>query len=89
MKKLIGLCLILLVLSMAASAQNFRRHRPQLNTRERLELRQDVFRYRMLERRAERDGRISPFERRRLQRARMDGRRDAFRYRHNNRRRLI
>jgi hypothetical protein len=89
MKKILGISLILLALSVTASAQNNRRHRPQFNTRERLELRQDALRYHMLERRVERDGRVTPFERRRLQKARMNTRRDAFRYRHNNRRRFI
>src|SRR5258708_36416371 len=97
MKKIIGLSLVLLILSVAASAQgNLRRHRPQrkcntgqVTMGERAELRQDAFRYRMLKRRSQRDGVVTSFEKRRLQRSRAETRRDAFRFRHNTRRRLI
>ena len=97
MKKILGLSLILLVLSAAASAQTgLRKHRAgrnctrnQITVGERTELRKDALRYKMLQRRSQRDGVVTPIERRRLQRAKAETRRDAFRYRHNARRRLI
>ena len=97
MKKILGLSLILLVLSVAASAQTgLRKHRAgrnctrnQITVGERTELRKDALRYKMLQRRSQRDGVVTPIERRRLQKAKAETRRDAFRYRHNARRRLI
>ena len=101
MKKILSLGLILVLLSAAASAQvrprdRFRGYRIQRNfnsgllTRpERFELRKDAFRYQMLERKTRRDGIVTPFERRRLHRARRNTRVDLFRFRHNGRRRII
>ncbi len=96
MKKIIGLSLVFIMLSVAASAQgNLRKHRARNCTRnqvsvgERTELRQDVVRYRALQRRSKKDGIVTPMENRRIQRARTETRRDAFRFKHNNRRRLI
>ncbi len=96
MKKILGLSLVLLMLSVAASAQsNLRKHRGRNCTRnqitvgERMELRKDAFRYKMLQRRSQKDGIVTPVERRRVQRARIEVRRDAFRFKHNARRRLI
>ena len=97
MKKILGLSLVLMILSVAASAQvAVRKHRPgrncvrnQVTIGERAELRKDALRVRMLQRRSQRDGLVTPIERRRLQKAKAETRRDAFRYRHNPRRRLI
>jgi hypothetical protein len=101
MKKFLFLGSFLVLLSVAVSAQQasgdrFRRHRIEngvnnrrLSRSERLELRKDEFRYKTSQRRARRDGRITPFERRRLHKMRNRGRRDLFRYRHNGRRRII
>ncbi len=96
MKKLIGLSLVMLIISVAATAQgNYRkqRHRAlihrQITAGERAELKQDALRYRMTQRRSQRDGVVTPLERRRIQRAKAETRRDAFRFRHNPRRRLI
>lgn len=97
MKKIVTLSLILVLISVAASAQvGVRKHRPgrnctrnQITVGERVALRQDVARYKMLQRRSQRDGIITPVERRRIQRAKIETRRDAFRFKHNGRRRLI
>lgn len=97
MKKIIGLSLILMVLSVAASAQTaIRKHRAarhcprnQVTVGERAELRKDAVRYKMVQRRAKRDGVVTPMERRRVQRAKAEVRRDAFRFKHNIRRRVI
>ena len=96
MKKILGLSLVLLMLSVPASAQTgLRKHRSgrnctrQITVGERTELRKDALRYKMLQRRSQRDGVVTPIERRRLQKAKTETRRDAFRYRHNARRRLI
>lgn len=96
MKKIIGLSLVLVLLSVAASAQtNLRKKAARNCTRnrvtagERAELRQDAVRYKMLQRRAKRDGVVTPIERRRVQKARVEVRRDAFRFKHNARRRVI
>jgi hypothetical protein len=101
MKKLFTLGLILVLLSVTASAQRgqgdrFRRHRMtngfysgQLTRPERFELRKDQFRYKTSQRRARRDGIVTPFERRRLHKIKQHGRRDQFRFRHNGHRRVI
>jgi hypothetical protein len=95
MKKIFSLCALLVLLSVAASAQtrnsNIRRARPrvQVTRPERLELRKDVFRYEALQRRSHRDGVVTPLERRRLHKEKRETRTDRFRYRHNGRRRLI
>ena len=101
MKKIVALSLILIVLSFAASAQGgfgkgFRKHRlergfnsGQINRPERMELRKDALRYEMLERKTRRDGVVTPFERKRLRKAKCEDRRDLFRAKHNRRRRMI
>jgi hypothetical protein len=100
MKKLVTLSLLVLLMSTAVSAQirsdRFRRQRithgfsnGQITRPERLELRKDQFRYRIAERKAHRDGRVTPLERRRLQAIKRDNRRELFRFKHNNRRRII
>lgn len=97
MKKILGLGLVLMILSVAASAQTaVRKHRPgrncvrsQITLGERAELRKDAFRVRMIQRKSQRDGIVTPMERRRLQRAKMESRRDLIRFKHNPRRRLI
>lgn len=97
MKKIVTLSLILVLISFAASAQvGVRKHRSgrnctrnQITVGERVELRKDAIRYKMLQRRSQRDGIVTPIERRRIQRAKTEIRRDAFRFKHNPRRRLI
>ena len=97
MKKIFGLSLVLMILSVAASAQNVVRKqragrnctRTQITVGERMELRKDALRYKMLQRRSQRDGVVTPIERRRLQRAKVEARRDLYRFKHNPRRRLI
>src|SRR5262245_15368147 len=100
MKKILALALILVTLSVAASAQRpgdrFRRHRinnsfnsGQLTRPERFELRKDELRYRSLERRSRRDGVVTPMERRKLQKTKRHNRRELFRFKHNGRHRII
>lgn len=101
MKKILALSLILIVLSAAASAQAgpgspFRKHRMQrgfkngqITRSERFELRKDAVRYQITKRRATRDGIVTPFERKKLRKAKCEGRRDLFRFKHNGRRRVI
>jgi hypothetical protein len=101
MKKIIAFSLILVILSAAASAQagpgsHFRRpgiqrgfYDGRLTRPERFELRKDVYRTQILQRRARRDGIITPVERIRIHRSKCDTRRDQFRFKHNGRHRLI
>ena len=102
MKKLFVLGLMVVLTTLTVSAQNqrpaerFRRNRVeqgirhgQINRFEMRHLRRDQMRFNMAKRRAHRDGRVSPFERRRLLAMKRDERRDIFRFRHNNRRRYI
>ena len=101
MKKILTFSLLLVLISAAASAQvgqdsRFRK-RPvqrgfsngQFTRPERFELRKDHFRYNLMQRKAHRDGIVTPFERRRLYMIRQHNRRDLFRFRHNRFRRVI
>ena len=100
MKKLLMLSIIALLLTATVSAQragdrNKRHHvresfrSGQLTRPERFDLRKDQHRYRNMQRRAHRDGVITPMERKRLHHKKVQNRREAFRYKHNARRRLI
>ncbi len=100
MKKLLALGFMLMILSAAVSAQTTReriqKHRVregvrsgQITRSERLELRKDQFRYKTLQRRAHRDGRVTPTEKRRLHKMRTENRREQFRFKHNRQRRVI
>ena len=101
MKKILVFSLILVLISAASSAQTVRGSRipnqgiqrgfnqGQLSRPEKLELRKDVYRSNVLQRRARRDGIVTSVERRRIHRSKCDTRRDAFRFRHNGRRRVI
>lgn len=101
MKKILVFSLILVFISAASSAQAVRGSRfrnqgfqrgfnqGQLSRPEKFELRKDVYRSLVLQRRARRDGLVTPVERRRIHRSKCDTRHDAFRFRHNGRRRVI
>jgi len=101
MKKITLLSLILILFSVAASAQQgsvnrFRKHRVtqgfnngQITRPERVHLRNDVIRLRMVQRNAKRDGVITPIEKRRIHKMKRHTRHDAFRFRHNGRNRVI
>jgi hypothetical protein len=101
MKKILFLGLILTLFAAAASAQvtdrhRFRHqretqsyHRGELNRPELRRLHQDRVRYKIARRRAHRDGTVSPFERRRLNKIRKHNRHELYRFRHNNHRRVI
>lgn len=101
MKKILVFSLILVLISEAASAQavpgsRFRKqgiqrgfNQGQLTRPEKMELRKDVFRNQILQRKARRDGVVTPLERRRIHRSKCDTRHDLFRFKHNGRRRVI
>ena len=100
MKKIFVLGMVLTLLAAAASAQGpgdrIRRQRieqgfnsGQITRPERFRLQKDRIQYKVERRRAARDGRITPLERRRLSKIRRHDRREAFRFKHNRRRRLI
>ena len=100
MKKLFVLAVILTLLAATASAQRagdrIRRQRiersfdnGQLTRPERFRLHKNETRLRIEKRRALRDGRLTPHERRRLNKMRRHERREMFRLKHNGRRRLI
>ena len=96
MKKILVFSLILVLISADSSAQTVRGSRfqrgfnqGQLSRPERFELRKDIYRTQVLQRRSRRDGIVTPVERSRIQRSKCDTRRDAFRFRHNGRRRVI
>ncbi|MBK5272054.1 MAG: hypothetical protein JJE22_13670 [Bacteroidia bacterium] len=95
MKKFITLGLSLVILSVAASAQqasgeNFRRNRTthkfshdEIARPERHQLQKDRVRYKVAQHRARKDGHVGPLERRRLQNIRKHNRHDLYRFRHN------
>ena len=100
MKKLFTLGLLVVILSAAASAQTPRERFNRLRVRDGIrsgeltrpetrELRKDRVQYKMMERRAHRDGVVTPIEKRRLQKKRAENRRELFRYKHNRQRRVI
>ena len=96
MKKILVSSLFLVLISASALAQrtramssNVRFNTNQLTWGEKKELRKDAVRYHAMKRKAGRDGRITPIERRKLRRAKCDNRRDLVRFKHNNRRRII
>ena len=102
MKKILFLGFILtLIFSVSASAQitegrHLRHQREmqgfrsgELNRFEMRRLHHDEFRYHMARRRAHRDGRVSPFERRHLNKMRRHDRRELYRFRHNRFHRVI
>ena len=101
MKKLVTLSLVLILVSVAASAQKLQNNRirkyrmeqrfndRQLTRPEMFQLRKDQFRYKIARRRALRDGYINPRERRRLVMMKRHERRQQFIFRHNGRRRVI
>lgn len=95
MKKFITLGLSLIILSVAASAQqasgeNFRRggtaHKfshNEITRPEMLQLQKDHFQYKRAQHHAQRDGRVGPLERRRLHKIRKHNRHDLYHFRHN------
>ncbi|HSU29392.1 MAG TPA: hypothetical protein VLJ68_13485 [Chitinophagaceae bacterium] len=96
MKKILIPCLLILGISMTASAQltpggRFQRNRisGQVTRMERTHLRNDVARYHLAQRNAHRDGFVSPMERRRLQKMKKRDRRELYFIRHNRRHRVI
>ena len=100
MKKIFAIGLVLTLVSFAASAQRVedrgKRYRMeqrfndrQLIGPERMKLRNDIFRYKLAQRKARRDGFVGPMERRRLMQLKQKTRRDSFRFRHNKFRRVI
>ena len=101
MKKIVVFSLLLVLISAAASAQagpgsRYRKqgiqgrfNQGQFSRPEKFELRKDVYRSQIMQRKARRDGVVTPMERRRIHRSKCDTRRDAFRFKHNGRRRLI
>jgi len=101
MKKIFFLGLILVLFSVAASAQqtngrHFRHqremrsfHRGEVNRFESRRLHHDELQYKMARRRAYRDGSFNRFERRRLGKMRRHERHELYRFRHNNDRRVI
>jgi hypothetical protein len=92
MKKILVFSLILVLVSAAASAQarpGIGARKGQISRPEKFELRKDVSRSLILRKRAHRDGVITPFERRRIHRAKCDTRRDLTRFRHDRHRRII
>ena len=92
MKKIIAFSFILVLISVAASAQIGRGNglrKGNINRFERIELHKDIARTQILKKRAGRDGVITPIERRMIRRSKCDTRRDLFRFKHNGRRRVI
>ena len=100
MKKIFVLGVIMTLFVGAASAQRISDpiHRQrvensfntgQLTRPEVRRLHNDRVRYKDERRRAFRDGRLNPMEKRRLQHMRHHDRRDLYRFRHNGRRRAI
>ena len=100
MKKLFVLGAFLTFVIISASAQGPRDRvnhqriergfdRGQLSRPEKFRLNRNEARFKHERRRAARDGRITPSERRRLHHMRRHNRHETFRFKHNGRRRLI
>jgi hypothetical protein len=100
MKKLFVLGAIFTLFIASASAQGpgdrIRRQRTengissgQLNRPEKFRLQKDRVRYKAEKRRAGRDGRVGPSEKRRLHKMKRHNRHEAFRFKHNGRRRVL
>ncbi len=100
MKKLLVLSILLMLLSAATSAQGprdrLRRNTirdavrsGELTRLERFVLYQNELRYNSMERRAYRDGVITPYERKKLRKMKMRNRREALRLTQNNRQQAI
>jgi hypothetical protein len=92
MKKILLFSFILVLTSIAASAQLGRGNglgKGQLTRTEKIELRQDGFRNQGIRKRARRDGVVTPMERRKIRRAKCEARRERVRSRHNRRRKII
>ena len=94
MKRIFALSMIMLVLVAAVSAQGpgdrYRRHSVRHGVRsgdltrmEALELRKNNMRINSLQRRAHRDGVVTPYERRKISKAKAHNRREAYRFKHN------
>lgn len=98
MKKVLSISFILILFSVAASAQRGSGDRirknysvqgynnGQITRPERFQLRKDVVHTKVAQRNARRDGVITPLERRRIHNLKCETRRDAFRFKHNGRR---
>lgn len=93
MKKIFFASVLLLIFAITAQAQrglrNYRTRPAKITRLERLQLQKDVVQMRMAQRHAERDGIVTPYERRNIHRLKQKTRRDAFRFRHNGRSRVI
>ncbi|MBC7949737.1 MAG: hypothetical protein H7Y42_17765 [Chitinophagaceae bacterium] len=99
MKKILVLTTVFTLFILSAQAQGsrdgVRRARiersvdRQLTRPEKFRLQKNDFRHKAERRRALRDGRITPMERRRLQNSKRHDRRETYRLRHNGRRRVI
>ena len=100
MKKLFAVVLIMIsVISIAAAQRPVDRlqrnsisravRSGQITRTELLDLRKDQLRYQAMQRRALRDGIVTPYERRKLHRMKRQNRKEAFRYKHNRHRRVV
>ena len=95
MKQLFVLVLLTLALSVAGTAQRpgerFQRQRLRVSAlgAERVDIQRDLLRYDRMERRAHRDGVVTPMERKKLRKKKMENRRELIRYRHNRIRKVI
>lgn len=99
MKKILVFSLLLVFISASASAQirprgrgtvsNFKPQNNQITWSEKKDIRKDAVRYQLMKRKASRDGVVTPFERRKLRKAKCETRRDLVRFKHNGRRRVI
>jgi hypothetical protein len=90
MKKIALLGLILVLISVAATAQhrlpgrnNARAYNNRITVPERQVIRKDMLRVRIAQRMAQRDGVVTPAERMRIQRLKSNARRDVVRFRYN------
>ena len=100
MKKIFAVALIMIATVAVASAQRSGDRLQRQNIRnavrsgeitrtELLDLRKNQLRYQALQRRAQRDGIVTPYERRKLHRMKVQNRREFFRYTHNRHRRVV
>lgn len=93
MKKILFASVLLVMFTITAQAQrglrNYRTRPAEITRFEKLQLQRDVMQIRAAQRKAERDGIISPYEIRNIQKLKQKTRRDAYRFRHNSRSRVI
>jgi hypothetical protein len=93
MKKIFSVLIFFLLITVTVQAQrglrNYRTRAADITRFERWQLQRNILQFRIAQRSAERDGVVTPLERRKICKRKHKARRDAFRFRYNSRKRII